>query len=55
MSARKRKCYVCGADLTSKQIETIMFKNQLRICCPGKCSEKIKKVIRLFDKEITND
>lgn len=42
MSLKRRKCYECNADLTSKQYDKIPYKGQVRICCAnGKCGKAI--------------
>lgn len=46
MNARRRKCYVCGLDLTSKQISREMYKGQVRICCVGKCADTVRALFR---------
>lgn len=41
MSSKKRKCYVCGANLTDKQCCRVTENGVIRIVCPGKCAAKL--------------
>lgn len=44
MTIKKRKCYLCGADLTSKQYNKVTYKGAVRIVCVGVCSKKLSEI-----------
>lgn len=55
MTAKKRQCFLCGENLTSKQYDKVMYRKMVRIVCPGKCSAKLSAMFIKDERGIRND